>query len=499
MLQPKGVLNARTDYDFFITDGVTDQGGVSFIPFHSHFSTGDFTNMKTDPRYHWAVEPTPLYNGVPVSSLAFGPEGKLYATDLSGVVRRWPVNADGSLGPMEEFDGLQGRTLIGLAFDPVRPNVIWVTSNAPVYVQPAPDFSGTLTRLTVDPRQPGFVATAEDVVIGLPRSAKDHMTNSIAFGPDGALYIAQGSNSAAGAPDDAWYGRSEHLLSAAVLRLDLAKLPRRLPLNVSTALTDPSTLDAGTLDGGTEDTDAGFDAGPSLSAPPAAYDPRAPGAPLTIFGEGVRNAYDIVWHTNGHLYAPANSTSAGGSTPGSPVGVSPVVPALTNVPTQDDFLFDIAPGGYYGHPNPVLGHYVLSGGNPTAGVDPDEVAMGPDGGVYPVGVEPDKAWRGSVYNFSRNRSPDGALEVKSEVFDGGLKGRLLVVEYSAGDDILAIPIPATGGAIDRSGVLQVATGLSDPVDLAEHVATGNLYVAQLVEGGRDGGAIMLLRPDAGAP
>jgi len=29
------------------------------------------------------------------------------------------------------------------------------------------------------------------------------------------------------------------------------------------------------------------------------------------------------------------------------------------------------------------------------------------------------------------------------------------------------------------------------------VTTGNLYVAQLVQGGRDGGAIILLRPDGG--
>ena len=151
------------------------------------------------------------------------------------------------------------------------------------------------------------------------------------------------------------------------------------------------------------------------------------------------------------------------------------------------------------HPDPARGQYVLLGGNPTPGMDPEEVASGPDGGFYPVGVNPEPNWRRPVYNFSRNRSPDGAIEVKSRVFGGALKGRLLVVEYSAGDDILAIPIPPNGGLIDRAGVIQVASGLSDPVDLAEDVSTGNLYVAQLVEGGRDGGAIVLLRPDGGTP
>ena len=78
-----------------------------------------------------------------------------------------------------------------------------------------------------------------------------------------------------------------------------------------------------------------------------------------------------------------------------------------------------------------------------------------------------------------------------------MKGYLFVVEYSAGDDVLALPIPPDGGPIDRTEVLQIASGLSDPVDIAEDVSNGNLYVAQLVQGGADGGAIILLRPDGG--
>jgi hypothetical protein len=493
ILQPSSVLDSRTGFTFQLSDRVTDQGGHPFIPFTSTFTTGDFTNQKIDPRYRYAVTSPPVWNGTPIDSLVFGPEGKLYATDLMGIVYRWDLGPDGSLLNEEQWAGLAGRTLIGIVFQPGNPNVFWVTTNAPVYIQPAPDWTGTVTRVTIDPTQLGFVATFEDMVSGLPRSAKDHMTNSLAFGPDGALYVTQGSTTAAGAPDPTWYNRQEHLLSSALLRIDLTLLTG--PINVQ---TEPLPPPAPPPDGGTDDAGP-----PPVFGPPlpvwdgGIYDPHAPGAPVTLYGEGIRNAYDLVWHSNGHLYAPANGTAAGGNTPASPPGVTPVVPALISVPTQDDFLFDVVPGGYYGHPNVARGQYVLNGGNPTAGIDPDEVAPS-DGGVgYPVGTLPDKNWKGSIYDFSRNRSPDGALESKGPAFGGALHGYLFVVEYSAGDDVVAVPIPPDGGTIDRTGVLQIASGLSDPVDIAEDLATGNLYVAQLVQGGADGGAIILLRPDGG--
>src|SRR4029453_7360300 len=94
------------------------------------------------------------------------------------------------------------------------------------------------------------------------------------------------------------------------------------------------------------------------------YNPFAAGAPVTIYAEGVRNAYDGVWHSNGHYFVPTNGSAPGGTTPGGG-GVSP----LNEIEeTQSDFLFDIKKGGYYGHPNPLLSNYVLNGGNPTSGV-----------------------------------------------------------------------------------------------------------------------------------
>ena len=55
--------------------------------------------------------------------------------------------------------------------------------------------------------------------------------------------------------------------------------------------------------------------------------------------------------------------------------------------TENDWLFKIVKGGYYGHPNPTRGEYVLDGGNPTAGADPFEFTE------YPVGTQPDANYR----------------------------------------------------------------------------------------------------------
>ena len=54
------------------------------------------------------------------------------------------------------------------------------------------------------------------------------MTNQAAFGPDGALYVSQGSNTGLGGPDPIWGYRSEHLLNAAILRVDTKALDQRI-------------------------------------------------------------------------------------------------------------------------------------------------------------------------------------------------------------------------------------------------------------------------------
>lgn len=464
--QPSGRLEPNTNYTFRITNAVKDQAGATFIPYSTTFNTG--VNVSTSAtggvKFTKSVEYTGA-NADPISSLVISPDGnKLYAATLDGKLRRWTIEANsGNLTNPEVFapTKLRSRAIIGLTFDPNNANNLWISHNNPLFPQPAADFSSKISKLTLNGTN--FANTGmQDYVVGLPRSAKDHLSNSLAFGPGGKLYMTQGSNSAMGAADPAWFNRPERLLSGAVLEID----PRRdAPVGGFNVQTEGS---------GTK------------------YNPFAANAPVKIFATGVRNAYDLVWHSqNGNLYVPTNGSAANGNTPDNPN--TSANEGLNKVAAQNDYLFKVERGGYYGHPNPLRGEYILNGGNPTSSVDPAEVVAKTGYSGYRVGTKPDPDYEGFAYDFGRSRSPNGIIEYKSNSFGGALKNKLLVVEYSGGDDILALD-PGANGNIPRGNVTQLISGLKNPLDLIEDTKKniGNLYVAELINDGT-AGQISLLK------
>ena len=483
VLQPLTLLAAHTPYTFEVTEGLTDLAGQPFLPFTASFTTG--ATPTGAPASDILFEQV-TFEGIGTegrhSSLTVGPDGRLYATTISGDLKRWDIGPDGALAGVQLITSLRdaeggSRMAIGLVFDPASTAdslVAWV-SHSKFGFSGQPDWGGKIARLSGPD-----LGTVTNYVVGLPRSIRDHVTNGMAFGPDGALYVLQGSNSAMGAADDAWGNRPERLLSAALLRVDLAALEAGgvIPLDVKTE------------EGGT-------------------YNPYATAAPVQVFASGLRNAYDLVWHSNGNLYVPTNGSAANGNAPASVDGVTrpdgtvysgPMVAAIDSVETQDDFLFRVpapAPDGtwgyhYFGHPNPSRGEFVLNGGNPTTLEDPAQVDR------YPVGVEPDVAWAGAAYNFGRSVSPNGVIEYQGGAFEGALRGKLLVVRYSGGDDIVALTTNDTDGDIAPSGdfelVVDGVTVFNDPLELTEDPGTGNLYLSEYGGIGR----ISLLRPVDGA-
>ncbi len=483
VLRPIEPLRVNTQYTFEVLPAVHDTAGASFQHFQATFTTAAGTHFTTFPAAAEKVElpETQLPLLCPGSQLqvkyvpsytcvTFGPDGRLYAAVTDGRIFRFDIEPEGTVQAASIIQTIPAnnhaaRLLIGLRFDPASTAtnlILWATHGQAMSTR-QDDWTGRVSRLW-GPNLENY----QDYVIGLPRAKADHATDQIDFGPDGCLYFNQASNTAMGAPDHEWGFRPERLLTAAVLRLDIRAITH-LPLDVRTE------------EGG-------------------AYDPFAPGAALTIYASGIRNGYDLLWHSNGHLYVPVNGSAAGGNAPPTPAnGLFPrridqeaagpysglPVPALDKLPTQGDFLFRIEKGGYYGHPNPTRAEYVINGGNPTASHDLCQVPQ------YPVGTQPDRNWRHPAYDFGKNLAPCGLIEYKGDAFPA-LKGKILIARYSGGKDVFVLSLGNAGEVTETYAGIEGFTSFYDPLDLCESPHTGYLYVAEF--GGRK---ITLLRPQAG--
>ena len=486
-LDPSSPLAPDTLYRFDVTSGAKDVNGNAFLPFSFVFTTaasgggGGGGGGGGDIAFDKVASGA---SGQMFTSVTKGPDGKLYAGTITGNIYRYDIGSDGTLSNEQTITtvrdhasqanlaGAPNRTVIGLTFDPASTAdnlILWITDDYAYLGGAVPDYTGHIAKLT-GPN----LGTYTDVVKNLPRSIKDHETNSIAF-HNGLMYINQGSMNAMGAKDGTWQ-RDEHLLSAAVLTLDYKNLPSSLPIDVK--------------------TDSGGN-----------YNPYAPNAPLKLYATGVRNAYDLIWHSNGHLYVPTNGSAAGGNTPATPSPMpascqnrpdggynGPSAPAINNNrQSETDYVFDVKKDKYYGHPNPTRCEWILNAGNPNnfAGDPAFKV------NAYPNGQQADPNYDlDGVYNAGLHASANGVIEYKGNAFGGKLKGKLVVVRYSSGQDLETFDVASGGALSNRTTGIPGFTNFSQPLDVTEDTSSGNLYVTEL--GGKK---ITLLRPqvNTGAP
>ena len=519
VLKPIDKLDLATQYKFAITSDLKATDGGKFDPYTMTFTTADKFEVSTFPASFEQVDlPAGKLDKNAFTSMAIGPDGKLYAGTFAGMIYRFTIKPDGDLAPvMPPITSLLKanhgpRLVTGILFDPASTAdspILWVSHGQFAMtlqgkMEGAEDWTGKISRITGS----NFDAV-QDVVVGLPRAYKDHLNFQLCFGPDGALYFNQGSDTSVGGDDKKWGYRKEHLLTAATLRLDLSKLglssppplagggggrgpegpsgtqptnapqnPSPYPLPQGEGGKKPIPLDVKTEDGGT-------------------YDPYAADAPLTIYATGIRSGFHLLLHSNGHLYCGVNGAAGNeGNVLPSPDGSIPGIRDIKE--TTDDMLIDIHQGDYFGHPNFTRKEYVLNGGNPTAGIDPMEVTE------YPVGVKPEKNWRPPTYDFGKNFSPNGLIEYHSNQFYHGsgvgirssaaLDGCILVTRYSDGKDILVLKLTPDGRVAETIAGIDGFTKFHDPLDLIEDPKTGNIYVAEY-----SGQKITLLRPVEGKP
>jgi large repetitive protein len=362
------------------------------------------------------------------TAMAWGPDGRLYVAEMMGKIHRISLNDAKQMIADQVISTLGSRLTLGIAVDPLStPSdvILWVAHSSPSLDNGTPN-SSTITRLSG-----ANFTTRQDVITGLPRAKANHAVNSIHFGPDGKLYIAQGGNTGAGAPNTAnteFGTMQEQPLSAAILVAD-----------VRSAAFDGSCHNASNIFG----------------PPPCS---------VQTYATGLRNSYDFVFHSNGSLYAPDNGLGVTGTFPPSPQppctgngNTASWTQGGHNPGSQPDILLRIVAGKYYGHPNPYRNECVFKDG-------------------YYQNVQPPANYVAPLYNLGLNRSSNGTIEYTSNVFGGALKGELLIANYSVGDNITRIQLSSDGRSVVSAKTL--ISGLSNPLPLAQS-PDGTIFVGEL--------------------
>lgn len=466
-LSPVDFLKPKTKYTVQGSAQVHSRNGEDLEPFQLTFTTGS-DEFHPGRRLHF--EQFVFDETRSMTTVLFGPDRRLYAASAFGELVRWTLDESGR--PINrrilEQDPRKSRQYIDLEWDPNSSAdnlVLWVSYAERLFdrTDPRRYFTGTVARLTI---VDDSVHKTEVVVTGLPHGRErqgghdtlPHQPNGLCF-HGGKLYQSVGSTSSSGGPSN--WGVKEQPLSASVLEIDYQKI--MTPIDVYP---------------GTE------------------FSPERPDSPIRIFATGVRNALEIVGHSNGRLYTAVNINDRAGPADGVPD--APQIPGdqnqLVRKTTPDhESLYILKRGAHYGFPNPSRSQFILSGGNPTAGIDPFEIVD------YPVGTQPDQGFDSElmfpIWQWG-GTSPNGMIEYRPR-FPHPLTGSLMCCFYSAGD--IAVMMPGTDGMPVAIETLRSTKGklrFHGPLDLTQDPATGSLYIADFGTQNKFGenGSMVMLRP-----
>ncbi|WP_051199624.1 malectin domain-containing carbohydrate-binding protein, partial [Christiangramia echinicola] len=278
------------------------------------------------------------------TSLAYGPDSRLYVTEYTGGIKIYTIERDGpgdykavDLEVINDIQNIQDHNDDGTLYSNNLRETIGLavtgTPSNPVFYVSSSDFriggtgndtnldtnSGIITRFTWN----GTSWDVVDIVRGLPRSEENHATNGLEFttvnGVD-YLIVAQGGHTNAGAPSHNFAYTSEYALSAAVLSINLNEISS-MPIlddNGRKYIYDIPTLDDPTRSNinGIEDPDeVGYD-GIDINDPFGGNDGLnqamiVPGGPVQIFSPGYRNTFDLVVTEKGAVYVTDNGANGG--------------------------------------------------------------------------------------------------------------------------------------------------------------------------------------------
>ncbi|MSR64033.1 MAG: hypothetical protein EXS08_16545 [Planctomycetes bacterium] len=321
----------------------------------------------------------------------WGPDGRLYVASLDGRITAFEFDEAYELVARTTYTGvslLSNHETLALAlnpYDPPSPLRLYV-GHGDHFVNGGADptsFSPYTGQISVL-EGPSF-DTPQALITGLPISNHDHALNGIAFDNRGDLLISLGSDTNAGVKALNSGNLPESPLSAAVVKARLSKSGFN---GVVTYVETVSNL---------PNDDQRF--GDLVDV--------APGVDVEVQAAGLRNAYGMVFTTQGRLYVTDNGPNIG-------FGAASTGPNTQSTdPYDDDELNLIEWGNYYGSANRNRGR-----------TDPRQ-------NVFYGGQSGPPSSANNLFQMISWLPPssDGIDEYRSDSFGGQMRGNLIVQEY----------------------------------------------------------------------
>ncbi len=396
------------------------------------------------------------------TSLQFGPDDKLYVSQMDGKILVYDVQRNGknnyqanlqqTINNIHNMDnrnddgninsGINGRLITGILVTGSAANPIIYTHSSDPRQAAGPSGtdsnldtnSGIIHKLTKN----GNNWNKIDLVRGLPRSEENHQGNGMVF-LGNKLLMSQGGHTNQGAPSNNFARLPEYALSSAILEIDVNAIGN-------------STYDLPTLDD--EDRPGANDAndpfGGNNGKNQAILENNGP---VEIYASGLRNAYDLVLTENGKLYTVDNGPNAGWG--GNPLG-NCTDDISEGGSTYQDGLHLISGKGYYGgHPNPTRGskNNKFNNSNPQS---PIEGSANPEECNFKIPQSQD----GALTLFGN--STNGLDEYTASNFGGAMQGDLVIASFSK--IIRRVQLNDSGTAVTSKSNLFTDVG-GTPLDL----------------------------------